>query len=44
MKQNNKMFTPIMNPPPHTSLNVQDDFTDAKLPPHQLSFDPFPNN
>ena len=29
MKQNNIMFTPIMIPPPHTSLNFQGDFTDA---------------
>ena len=28
MKQNNKMFTPIMTPP-HTSLHFQGDFTDA---------------
>ena len=25
-----------------TSLKFQVDFTDAKLPSHQLSFDPFP--
>ena len=28
--------------PPHPSLNFQGDFTDAKLPPNQLSVDPFP--
>ena len=43
MKNKFKMVTTIMTPP-YTSFIFQGNFTDAKLPPHQLSFDPFPKN
>ena len=44
MKKNKKNVHPNNNPPPHTSLNFQGDFTYEKMLPHQLSFDSFPKN